>query len=58
MNVARPVLRGVPTTILFNHAFTVPVDIPAGIRATDVKGASPSDAIRILKVNTISSRAN
>ncbi|GLB37988.1 putative protein with domain of unknown function (DUF1929) [Lyophyllum shimeji] len=39
MSVARPVLRNVPKTLPFNHAFTVSVDLPAGLKATNVQVA-------------------
>ncbi|KAF9467902.1 copper radical oxidase [Collybia nuda] len=39
MGVARPALRNVPAIIPFNHAFTVPVDIPAGINTAKMQVA-------------------
>jgi hypothetical protein len=39
MSVARPTLSNVPKTIPFNHAFTVAVDIPGKIKATNVQVA-------------------
>ncbi|KAF9457739.1 copper radical oxidase [Collybia nuda] len=39
MSIARPALRNVPSTIPFNHAFTVPVDIPANLKASKVQVA-------------------
>ncbi|GLB37998.1 putative protein with domain of unknown function (DUF1929) [Lyophyllum shimeji] len=39
MSVARPVLHNVPKTLPFNHAFTVPVTIPAGLKASNIQVA-------------------
>lgn len=39
MSLARPILRNVPKTLPFNHAFTVPVDIPTGLKAETVQVA-------------------
>ncbi|KAF9467904.1 copper radical oxidase [Collybia nuda] len=39
MSVERPILRDVPAIIPFNHAFSVTVEIPAGIRASSMKVA-------------------
>ncbi|KAG6827129.1 hypothetical protein H0H92_013131 [Tricholoma furcatifolium] len=39
MSLARPALRNVPSTIAFNQAFTVDVDIPAGLDVTNVQVA-------------------
>ncbi|KAG6889062.1 hypothetical protein C0995_004106 [Termitomyces sp. Mi166 len=39
MTVARPSLRNVPKRIPFNHTFTVSVDIPAALKATNVQVA-------------------
>ncbi|KAG6884479.1 hypothetical protein C0993_010688 [Termitomyces sp. T159_Od127] len=37
MNVERPELHDVPATLPFNHAFTVPVVVPPGLKANDVQ---------------------
>ncbi|KAF9467905.1 copper radical oxidase [Collybia nuda] len=39
MGVSRPTLRDVPKIIPFHHTFTITVDIPTGIRTTDMKVA-------------------
>ncbi|KAF9467903.1 copper radical oxidase [Collybia nuda] len=39
MSVQRPVLHDVPANIPFNHPFTVAIDVPAKIRANNVKVA-------------------
>ncbi|KAG6817321.1 hypothetical protein H0H87_010338 [Tephrocybe sp. NHM501043] len=39
MSVARPKLHNVPSTLPFNHAFTIPVDIPPGLKANNIQVA-------------------
>ncbi|KAF8058616.1 glyoxal oxidase N-terminus-domain-containing protein [Lyophyllum atratum] len=39
MSLARPVLHNVPKTLPFNHVFTVPIDVPASLKAVTVQVA-------------------